>query len=238
MSRRALADVRLAAEGRQVPYQLRRMTEPEDLIAARPIQLEPVAGGPSISSAEVDLAEAALTLAQVTLRRAAVSSGQRIRARLVSAAEPGFGDSGEWDVAWTPWRCSDLSPLGCSFEMRLFVPQAAQLRIELDSEVAPTPDLLLLDVSRPRDELVFVWPEMGEVQLLAGHPSLVAPDYDLALLEQDLLAQPWTRVKLDPSVEQGFAGFGKVVLIGTLLLLVGLLLVAVARAVVARDVPG
>ena len=114
----------------------------------------------------------------------------------IEPARPGV-EAGEKLAGRQTWECSPRSPLACRTLLPL-TGRASRL-LALRFEDGDNPPLGTLDLSlwRRSDVLVFVWPEGGEVRLLAGARDLKAPAYDLAALGEQLLARPWRPAELD-----------------------------------------
>ena len=235
-SSRALADLRLGSEGRQVPFVLRRIDEPV-VVASADVELEKVEGASDRSFADLDLSAAASTLARITLSATEAPFRKRVRARFPRTARPGVSEPERWVVGWTAWECRSAVPLPCRLELDVFVPEDATLRFEFDDGDNQPLASLSVEVSRPRDQLVFVWPRTASVRLLAGSADLGPADYDLALLEGDLLSRPSAAVTVADDGLDGVGAdkLGRRLLIGALVLAVLVLLVVLYRLLPARQ---
>jgi len=198
-----LSDLRLAVGGRQIPYL--RWTPPAPILvretAVQPVRSWDRRGQGGASRIDVDLPQTGLPLTQLLLTAPPMPLRRGLSLRYIEPTRPA-GDTveaGERLAARQVWDCFPRSPLPC----RTLLPLAgrAPRLLELRFEDGDNPPLGTLDLSlwRRSDVLVFVWPERGEVRLLAGARDLKAPDYDLAALGDQLLARPWRPAELDRS---------------------------------------
>jgi hypothetical protein len=230
-AREDLADLRLEAGGRQIPYLLHAFAEPA--VAGEWRNLMPVPGRRPGES-EVLLSETApgLPLTALELRTAASAfrrpvtvrfSGEGDRPGIEAPARDYHGD----------WSCAGASALPC----RLVVPlwgSGTRGRVRVVFQDGDNPPLPAVDAVlwRRRHALYFLEPE-GPVRLVAGSPGLSAPRYDLASLEAQILAMP-SGVATLGAPEPGLSRTGTrgvwLALIGALALCSAVLLIVLARA--------
>jgi hypothetical protein len=193
-----LADLRLAVAGRQIPYL--RWTPPAPTLvretSAQPVRSFDRQRQGSTSRIDIDLPQTGLLLTQLLLTAPAMPLRRGLSLHYVELARPG-AEAGERLAAREVWGCVPRSPLPCRTPLAL-AGRASRL-LTLRFEDGDNPPLGSLDLSlwRQSDVLVFVWPERGDVQLLAGARDLKAPDYDLAALGEQILARPWRPAELD-----------------------------------------
>jgi hypothetical protein len=193
-----LADLRLAASGRQIPYL--RWTSPVPVLvretSAQPVRSWERRTQGGASRIDLDLPQTGLPLTQMLLTGPPMPLRRGLSLLYMEPARPGAGAS-ERTVARGVWQCTSRAPLPCRDLLALDgrAPRLLSLRFE-DGD---NPPLGSLDLSlwRREDVLLFVWPERGDVRLLAGAAGLTAPDYDLAALGDQLLARPWRPAELD-----------------------------------------
>ncbi|HXU44428.1 MAG TPA: DUF3999 family protein [Thermoanaerobaculia bacterium] len=199
-SRAGLADLRLAALGRQIPYVRWSSPEPARVVAASGLRAEPERRK-GWSRIELDLPKGRLPW---TLLEIAAPGGPLRRKVEALAVRPRNPDPAarEIRVASMLWDCAPTPPLPCRALVPLVGPGAPRLALRFeDGDDAPLGEI---DVSiwRRRDALVFVWPSGGNVRLLAGAENLGAPQYDLAALESELLARPWHPAQVAASLQE------------------------------------
>ncbi|HEV7517305.1 MAG TPA: hypothetical protein VGR07_13465 [Thermoanaerobaculia bacterium] len=195
-----LGDLRLAASGRQIPYL--RWTPPVPVLvretAAQPVRSWDRRSAGGASRIDLDLPQTGLPLTQLLLTAPPMPLRRGLSLLYDEPARPGVG-AGERVVARGVWQCLSRPPLPCRTLLALDgrAPRLLTLRFE-DGD---NPPLGSLDLSlwRRADVLVFVWPERGDVRLLAGARDLQAPDYDLAALGDQLLSRPWRPAEIDRS---------------------------------------
>jgi hypothetical protein len=195
-----LADLRLAAGGRQIPYL--RWTAPAPALvretSAQPVRTWDRRGPGGASRIDLDLPQTGLPLTQLLLTAPPMPLRRGLALHYMEPARPGVA-AGEQVAARAVWQCVSRPPLPCRHLLSLDgrAPRLLALRFE-DGD---NPPLGNLDLSlwRRDDVLVFAWPEHGEVRLLAGARDLEAPDYDLAALGDQLLARPWRPAEIDQS---------------------------------------
>lgn len=195
-----LADLRLAAGGRQIPYL--RWTPPAPALvretSAQPVRTWDRRGPGGASRIDLDLPQTGLPLTQLLLTAPPMPLRRGLALHYMEPTRPGVA-AGEQVAARAVWQCVPRPALPCRHLLPLDgrAPRLLALRFE-DGD---NPPLGNLDLSlwRRDDVLVFVWPEHGEVRLLAGARDLEAPNYDLAALGDQLLARPWRPAEIDQS---------------------------------------
>jgi hypothetical protein len=196
-----LADLRLAVNGRQIPYL--RWTSPAPTLvretSAQPVRSGDRHGQGGASRIDLDLPQTGLPLTQMMLTALPMPLKRGLSLRYLEPARPG-ASAGERVAAHTVWQCLSRPPLSCR-ELLPLDGRAPRL-LTLRFEDGDNPPLGNLDLSlwRRDDVLVFVWPEHGldgGVRLLAGARDLEAPDYDLAALGDQLLGRPWRPAEID-----------------------------------------
>jgi hypothetical protein len=195
-----LGDLRLAAAGRQIPYL--RWTPPAPALvretSAQPVRSWDRRSSGGASRIDLDLPQTGLPLTQMLLTAPPMPLRRGLSLLYDEPARPGVA-AGERVTARGVWQCLSRPPLPCRNLLALDgrAPRLLTLRFE-DGD---NPPLGTLDLSlwRRDDVLIFVWPEKGDVRLLAGARDLQAPDYDLAALGDQLLSRPWRPAELDRS---------------------------------------
>jgi hypothetical protein len=180
-----VADLRLVADGREVPYLLWQRGEPVRVAAFEGLTLDPRLRRP---------ARVRLPFRNAPLSSALITTYPSVSGPLSLGGEHGEG------YAYDFLRC-DSRPalLPCRRTMNLVGRFAAGAPRSLDLGVSgELPAGARLDVSlwRRRDTLVFVWPAAAEVRLLAGKQDLGAPSYDLQAIAPELGARPWKEAVL------------------------------------------
>jgi hypothetical protein len=237
-SRADLADLRLARQGRQVPYLVEEVAAPERAASWEHLVPKPKDGADrdrgteGVSVAELPLPPGLGRLDGELLLRVPPRPLRR-DVRLVRQGVPeGVGDAPEIATGWQQWHCEPLPPLPC--ELALMPPAAGRgpLRLEIvDGDNAPLAEIAA-ELWRPRRALLFPWP--GEpVALLAGSPRIGAPVYDLAAVAGELRARPALVARLGPAMEgsEGApAGWPRWSVLGSLALAAVVLLLLLARA--------
>jgi hypothetical protein len=198
-----LSDLRLAVEGRQIPYL--RWTPPAPTLvretSAQPVRSWDRRGQGGASRIDVDLPQTGLPLTQLLLTAPPRPLRRGLSLRYIEPARPA-GDTAEADerlAAHQVWECFSRSPLPCRTALTLSGRAPRLLDLRFDDGDNPPLGTLDLSLWRRSDVLVFVWPERGEVRLLAGARDLKAPDYDLAALGDQLLTRPWRPAEIDRS---------------------------------------
>jgi hypothetical protein len=195
-----LADLRLAAGDRQIPYV--RWTAPVPALvretSAQPVRSWDRRSSGGASRIDLDLPQTGLPLTQLLLTAPPMPLRRGLSLLYSEPARPGVA-AGERVAARGLWQCLSRPPLPCRDLLALDgrAPRLLTLRFE-DGD---NPPLGSLDLSlwRRADVLVFVWPEKGDVRLLAGARDLQAPDYDIAALGDQLLSRPWRPAEIDKS---------------------------------------
>jgi hypothetical protein len=232
-ARADLADLRLAVGDRQIPYL--RWTPPAPTLV-RETRVEPQRvlarrdqGG--LSRVDLALPQTGLPLTQLLLSAPPLPLARGLSVRYVEPARPGV-EAGERLAAREVWECSPRPPLPCRVLLPLTGRAPRLLALRFEDRDNPPLGSLDLSLWRRSDVLVFVWPEHGEVHLLAGARNLKAPDYDLAALGDQLLAFPWRPAELAPSEAATPAPrWARWVMPATLALAALLLLVLLRRAI-------
>ncbi|HET9768793.1 MAG TPA: hypothetical protein VFS60_18245, partial [Thermoanaerobaculia bacterium] len=237
-ARADLADLRLARQGRQVPYLVEDVAAPERAAAWERLVPKPKdrddrdRGAEGVSVAELPLPQGLSRFDGELLLRVPPRPLRRDVRLVRQGVAEGVGDAPEISTPWQQWRCEPLPPLPC--ELALIPPAAGRgpLRLEIaDGDNAPLAEIAA-ELWRPRRALLFPWP--GEpVALLAGSPRIGAPVYDLAAVADELRARPAHVARLGPAMEgsQGApAGWPRWTVLGSLALAAVVLLLLLARA--------
>ncbi len=232
-SRADLGDLRLARQGRQVPYLVENIAAPERAAAWERIVPRPKdRGAEGVSVAQLPLPPGLGRLHGELLLRVPPRPLRRDVRLVRQGVSEGVGDAPEISTAWQQWHCEPLPPLPC--ELALVPPAAGRgsLRLEIaDGDNAPLAEIAA-ELWRPRRALLFPWP--GEpVALVAGSPRIGAPAYDLAAVAEELRARPAHVARLGPAMEgsEGApAGWPRWSVLGSLALAAVVLLLLLARA--------
>src|SRR5580693_9280932 len=206
-ARTDLGDLRLASEGRQIPYVRWSPAAPVPVLERA--DLRPIAEKRrQYSRLEVALPAAALPLTALDLAAPPAPWHRPIGGRYPAPGPAGLAPREERVVARESWDCMPQPPLPCQATLPLMAPGASHLALRLaDGDNPPLPRLDLA-VWRRDDVLIFAWPEQGKVHLLSGAEGLEAPVYDLSALADSLRGQPWVRAELAPGEDAG-AGEGR-----------------------------
>ncbi|HEX6901947.1 MAG TPA: hypothetical protein VF789_19655 [Thermoanaerobaculia bacterium] len=171
--------LRLAAGDRQLPYIGHAADEPALVLERR--GLRPA----GVGHIDIPLPRRGLPLStyRMTFARGTGRSWVDLSAR-------GEGMTAAGDVI-----CPSRPLLPCRLEGRLRRSEKGSL---FDSQLRINSHWPLdLTLWRRREALVFVWPEHGPVRLVAGGGEN-RPQYDLRLLESEVLARPWHAASLGP----------------------------------------
>lgn len=229
--------MRLSSGSRQVPFLTSRAPEP---VLVTEVDLRLSATEDGRSRGEIHLPSARLPGMQLELTTSEGPFRRQVRGRFVSPRRPGVPDRDLWSVRWTQWTCRKNSPLTCALTLPLSSSDGDRFLLEIeDGDNAPLGNLTAR-IWRSRDVLIFAWPEREPVTLLAGSPGLHPARYDLELLSEEVLAQPWQPATLDLAVTAGRraeqARVGRWGLTAALVI-AGLLLVALLGRLVTRREP-
>jgi hypothetical protein len=228
-AKRGLEDLRLGADGRQVPFLLGTAEAPER-VGVWP-GLVPGSGADGLSELELPLAGQRPLATTLVLRTAARPLQRSVRLLHVAADTTAVAAAPPPPGPWLPWHCRPLPPLPC--EVVLDVPAgAAGLRVEIaDGDDAALP-AIEAELWQSRHELRFRWPAAPPT-LLAGSPGLAAPRYELGAVDGALLARTHTEAHLGPGGD-GPAGplrrWPRWALLTALGTAAGMLLLVLARA--------
>jgi hypothetical protein len=191
-----LGDLRLATGNRQIPYV--RWTPPEPVPVLERTDLRPEAEkGRRYSRVEVSLPAAALPVTELQLTAPPAPLRRPIGVRYPDPGPASLAPREERLVAKATWECLPEPPLPCRLALPLAGPASHRIAVRFaDGDNAP---LATVDMSvwRRGDVLLFAWPGVGKVQLLAGAPALSAPVYDLEALAEVLPTRPWQRAQID-----------------------------------------
>lgn len=200
-ARADLGDLRLAANGRQIPFY--RWLPPDPAFAAGEPALRPAESDrPGESQVVLALPAGSLPLTQLHL----TAPPAPLRLRPVSAvfvdpdrrSRRGGGPARE-PAAGTIWTCMPAPPLPCREALQLAGNAPRLLVVRLRDGDEPRLPVLGVTAWRRRDVLLFVWPDLdgdGAVRLLAGDKDLEAPRYDFAEIGPLLLSRPWQAAEL------------------------------------------
>lgn len=229
-ARADLADLRLDAGGKQVPYLLHRPAEPA--VAGEWQALTPKPGrNPGESEIVLPAPAPGLPLSALELRVAASVFERPVQMRF-SGEGSRPGTEVKAPVFYGSWSCAGASALPCRIVIPLYGTGQGEIKVTFqdgDNPPLPAVDAVLW---RRRHALYFLAPE-GPFRLMAGSPGLAAPRYDLPALEAQLLAMPNAEVALGPAGSGGGRTGSKGVwaaMVGALVLCGAVLLVILARA--------
>ncbi|HEV8238510.1 MAG TPA: DUF3999 family protein [Thermoanaerobaculia bacterium] len=197
-ARSDLADLRLAREGRQVPYLVDEVAVPERAAAWDRVVPRPRGQGTSV--AELPLPAGLGRLEGELLLRVPPRPLQRDVRLVRQGVTDGVGDAPELATPWREWRCEPLPPLPCELALPALSGGRGPLRLEIaDGDNAPLAEIAA-ELWQPRRALLFPWPG-GPVALLAGSPRVGAPSYELAAVAAELRARPARSARLGPAAE-------------------------------------
>ncbi len=187
-------DVRLVADGRQVPFVGDEIEEPTLLLWApdlRPLPSEE-AGKSTIS---IPLTGERLPLTQLELFSAAAPFRRAIRVRYrLPPTRPGVPQGPSAETVYSDeWSCLRPDHLRCCLSVPLKPNPNTDLEIVFnDGDNAPLP-AVSARIWREARALKFSWPE-SPVMLLAGHEHPTAPVFDLQVLASDVRRRPAVEV--------------------------------------------
>ena len=229
-TRADLADLRLARQGRQVPYLVDVVAVPERVATWERIAPQPRQQGTSV--AELPLPAGVGRLDGELLLRVPPRPLRRDIRLVRQGTSEGVGDAPDLVTPWREWRCEPLPPLPCELALPSLAAGRGPLRVEIaDGDNAPLAEISA-ELWQPRRALVFPWP--GEpVALLTGSPRVGVPSYELAAVADDLRARPARAARLGPALE-GWDGaparWPRWVVLASLGLAAAVLLLLLARA--------
>ncbi|MDQ3950723.1 MAG: hypothetical protein M3282_10290, partial [Gemmatimonadota bacterium] len=208
-----IADVRIArADGRQVPYIVERLEEPLRLdLPAPEFTPAPSATGSDFSTPDLGRTQSyyrlrfpydSLPASRLVLTTVARVFRRQLRVEVVRPPALNDGRRGRWreTVASSPWSHADEGTPALPLTLELPAMQSAEAYLvveEGDNSPLPiAPPTLLLPTYRLRFYRDRADPALS---LLYGHPGLVAPTYDIALLAPELVGA--TAVEVAPGGE-------------------------------------
>lgn len=220
MARADLADVRVAAGDRQVPYA--RLARPDPALVVAAIGLVPEVvttdRGARRSAVAIALPAAGLPLSQIELVSRAGPFERDVSVAWVDEPE-GLEELADPAlrrrfVAARTWRCDAGSAAPCRIAFDLAAdlapaPASASASapasgIEITFEDGDNQPLASLDAAvwRRRAVVRFMWPSGAAPRLLAGAADLAAPRYDLTPLRTALLTDAPTQASLGERLPQ------------------------------------
>lgn len=232
-----LGDLRLARQGRQVPYLVDDLMVPERAAAWERVAPQPQ--GEGVSRVELPLPATLGRLPGELLLRVPARPLRRDVRLLRPGATAGAGEPPPITTPWTEWHCEPSPPLPCELALSLPAAGGGPLQIEIrDADNAPLAELSA-ELWRLRRSLLLPWPG-GTVALLAGAPRLPSPAYDLAAVESELRARPARTARLGPAAE-GWEGaparWPRWAVLSSLALAATVLLLLLARALPRMPTP-
>jgi hypothetical protein len=235
---RDLRDLRLEADGQQVPFLL--LSPPDPALAFEVRSAEPTASSVrGVSRVEQSLAASNLPLTVVHVTASPGVFRRRLRVGIRRPQRPGTEPGELWSAPWSSWVCRDPAPIPCRQVAQLPATDRGTFLLELDDGDNPPFPSLDLEAWRRRHELLFVWPGGDPVHLWAGCPELASPRFDLAALGPQLRGLPWVPAELGALVERrGRGEWRRWALIGSLVLAAVVLLWILARALRMGEVAG
>lgn len=179
-ARADLGDLRLASDGRQVPY--RRETLARGAFALEAENLAPQTSGVNgTSEIELLVDEPGLPLSALELRALGPFT-RSVRLVRVEPDRPGV-PGGRRQLAQETFACATTGPLPCFLSLALELRSPVHLVVEIDDGDAAPLTAISARVSRRRETLVFAAPA-GELHLLAGDSNLAQPRYDEVVLRR------------------------------------------------------
>ncbi len=197
-----LSDMRVDANGRQVPFLRRSPPDPALVFESGDLIPEPVSErrrNPQ-SAVWVDLPLAPLPLSELEITAGEEAFERRMTVEWVDGDEDiqGLADPERSHrlIETTTWRCEGRSPAPCRIAIGLAVDRARRLQIRFDDGDNVPLDSVSVRVWRRRESVRFVWPEGEAPVLRVGAIDVGLPDYDLTALEGALIALPAGEVTL------------------------------------------
>lgn len=235
VARPDLGDLRLVSDGRQIPFLL--VSDPQPALVERLAALTPLATSERVSA--VELGESgAPGWSEVLVQADAAPLDRRVR--LVGSRGRGpDGEERRTSGAWTAWTCSLPAPLPCVLSLRPpSMPAGTRWRLEIeDGDDAPLP-AVTVELYRRVDRLRFPVPVADPLFLLAGHPALQAPRFDLAHRADQVLAAPAATARaraLQPPAPDADSRLGRALWLLALAAAVAALLWILARVLARPD---
>ncbi|HWM89627.1 MAG TPA: DUF3999 family protein [Thermoanaerobaculia bacterium] len=191
-AREDLGDLRLAVEGRQIPFF--RWSPPDPVYTGGGPGLRPSGSDrPGESRVVVSLPSESLPLTQIHLTAPATPLQRPVTILYVDP------DRSTPSIPRTTWECEPEPPLPCRTLLPLPGPAPRLLTVRLRDGDEPPLRSVGVSVWRRRDVLLFVWPEIEDddtVRLLAGARDLEAARYEIADIAPALLGQPWQAAEI------------------------------------------
>jgi hypothetical protein len=176
--------------GKQVPFVLGTPPDPVAAVVLRGKTPTPVEKG--LSAVEWDLPVSGLPLTELEITAPSSPFTRTLTAQIFGTVTPpgGLPHDGWLTVGSATWACPGVSDLRARCRILLNPVAGKRMRVTFaDRDNAPLQGLEVV-LWRQRHEAVFPWPGTGTVELLAGDSRLGTPDYDLAVLREDLLNRP------------------------------------------------
>ena len=201
----SLADVRIAADGRQVPYLVESLGEP--LVVRLPVPQKAADPRPRSGPGEasrLSFHRVELPFEGLPASRLELATTARVFTRRVALLRETVGGRPETagaflEVASATWESAD--PEREAPPLVLDLPPAAgrELFVSVDDgDNAPVP-LVRAALLLPAQRLRFLRAEGAALTLVQGQPGLAPPRYDLELLAPRLLGAPALEASLAPA---------------------------------------
>jgi hypothetical protein len=198
------ADVRLVDENsRQIPYLVERRDEPLQidltLSAAQPTSAElKSSSGRQLSFYSVTLPYADLPAGTLVFETAARVFQRKVRLGIEQQADRRRRDPWFDEIASAPWRHADRQATARPLSLRIDRTDRTDLLLVVDEgDNAPLP-ITSVKLLLPKYRLRFYYPATGSVRLGYGRDDLQAPQYDLALLAQQVMGAAAREATLAP----------------------------------------
>lgn len=194
-----LADLRLMARRRQIPYLRWTPPAPAVVVDRAGLKAWPMSRRDrgTVSRLDLELPHSGQPLSQLLLTAPASPLRRAFAVRYIEPSRPA-AEGTERVEAQATWECLPHPPLPCRSLLALSAPAPAHLDLRFEDRDNPPLANLGIEIVRRGDVLVFAWPQ-GDVSLLAGARRLTAPDYDVEALRDQLLARPWRPAEIDLS---------------------------------------
>ncbi|MGA9751501.1 MAG: DUF3999 family protein [Acidobacteriota bacterium] len=192
-----LADVRVASAGAQVPYVLWSPPGGHEVLDERDLRPAPT-GEAGRSQILLDLPAERLPLTAMELSTAPVPFTRRVSLQVLLPADPEEGGRGEvWrDLDGAVWSCPGPGDLPARLRLRARPEPGKRLRLLFeDADNAPLQAVDVVLYARS-DVLIFPWPGVGSVSLMAGCPRLGPPVYDLAAFRESMPRRPFAAARV------------------------------------------
>jgi hypothetical protein len=224
-----LVDLRILADGLQVPFLLEGSADPSLVVSA--VNAAPQAGDGGLSTIAVDLPWVEAPLSSLELVAPATPFDRLVALRFVGHASPGV-EPPALGVGGSHWTCAGSSIVPCRLSVPLRRNPYDTLEITFYDGDNPPLASVSVWVWRVRHTVVFPWPPDAEPVLALGQTDLGPASYDLFEVRDDVLRRDWipASVNLAPD-DDGAAGYelSRPVFIAALALAVLVLLAILSR---------